>query len=108
MDRAKAGGGRAVEQPASAGQAPNAPPAAEADRAERHRSPSAHDLWTRGFNAWERVAADAARAIVGDPRTLELGAAALRAHLAWRKAMNETLAASMAPWQALREDRSHS
>jgi hypothetical protein len=47
---------------------------------------------------WEGVAAEWAAALVRDPRVLELGAAALRTQLAWRRALDAALDAAWAPF----------
>jgi hypothetical protein len=47
---------------------------------------------------WEKAAAQVAAAFSRDPRTLALGAAALRTHLAWRRAFDATLEALWAPF----------
>jgi hypothetical protein len=80
-------------QPGAAGVAAKAPRGASS-------TPPLHELWARGFGAWERAAAEAARTMVSDPRTLELGAAMLRTHLLWRSAFNDAFAAALAPFGA--------
>lgn len=62
---------------------------------------SVQALLRNGFAAWEKAASEATRAIVADPRTLEFGAAALKAHLLWRRSFNDALAAMWAPLDGL-------
>lgn len=71
------------------------------DGAKRAGVAPAEAFLRKGFEAWERAASEAARNMVADPRTLELGAAALKAHLLWRRSFNEAFAATWAPLAGL-------
>ena len=52
------------------------------------------------FSGFEKTAAEWAETLARDPRTLALGAACLRTHLAWRRAFEATWEALWAPLAA--------
>lgn len=57
------------------------------------------ESFARLLAAWERTAAQMAEAVVRDPRSLELGARLLRAHLLWKRAFDTALDAAWTPFQ---------
>jgi hypothetical protein len=57
-------------------------------------------LFRQGLAAWERATATAAESVARDPRTLEVGARLLRAHLLWRKSFDTAVEAAWAPFVA--------
>jgi hypothetical protein len=62
------------------------------------------DLFRQGLAAWERATATAAESVARDPRTLEVGARLLRAHLLWRQSFDAAVEAAWAPFVPSRPD----